>query len=334
MIIKIKRNILEQGIIGLLALAAFAWILIGVSFTTNYVFGANITNNTVLARVNITNTEPNITFVVVDDDTASPASQIDLTPFGVTVVTCNATIFEYNGVNDINANKTNGTFYIQSIGSLAAPDNNSLYRNESCGRCTQNSATNISCDCRFAVQYYANDSSTWRCNMTITDKGGTQVSGSELNLSSSGVSNTVTINKLLAINTSTLIDYGNLSVTQTSSEIRNNVTNAGNINLNLTLRGYGGTNESIGQNVTMMCDLGNISFGSQRYMVGNAGTAFANMVNLTNQTVNTNFTFPSRVDDANFGADRNSTFWRLQVPLSVGGICNGTIIFGAVDAEP
>lgn len=331
MIIRIKRKTLEQGIIGVFVLFLIISILVGVSFTTNYVGAANTTNNTVLARVNVTNTEPNITSVVVTP------SQIDLTADGTTIVTCNISVFDYNGWQDINPNATNATFHIQSVGRDGSTDNNYRYRNESCGVCTQGggSSTNATCECKFGLQYYTNDSSTWICNATIGDRGGTQKSGSRLNLTDIDVSSAATVTKLLAINTSTSLDYGNLSVTETSAEIVHNVTNAGNINLNLSLRGYGGDNETLGQNVTMICDLGNITFGNQRYMVGSDrnGTAFADMKNLTNQTVITNSTFPARTDDAAFGFDRNSTFWKLQIPLSVGGLCNGTIIFGAVDAE-
>ena len=83
----------------------------------------------------------------------------------------------------------------------------------------------------------------------------------------------------------------------------------------------------------MICDFGNITIGNQRYFLGSTGIPFSDMTTLTNQTVKTNQTFPSRTDDTTYGSDRNSTFWRLQVPFGVGGICNGTIIFGAVDAE-
>ena len=336
MIIRIKRKTLEQAGIGMLVLFVIVFVLIGVSFTTDYAVGAtNVTNNTVLVRVNVTNTEPNITSVVVDDEVSVPASEIDLTANGATVVSCNASIFDYNGANDIDSSSVNATLHIQSVGRDGATDNNSRYRNESCGRCVQVSATNITCDCRFAVQYYANDSSTWLCNISIRDSGGTGAPGTRLNFSDSDVSGIVTITKLLALNTSTLLDYGNLSVTQTSAQITHNVTNVGNINLNLSLRGYGGTNETIGQNVTMICDQGNISFDNQRYALGtnNDGIAFADMRNLSNQTAVTNLTFYSRVDDSAFGWDRNSTFWRLSIPLGIGGLCNGTIIFGAIDAE-
>ena len=100
MIIRIKRKTLEQSLIATFILASLIFIIIGVSFTTNYVTGAtNVTNVTVIAKLNVTNTEPNITAVTLnDDDTSTP--EIDLTANGVTVVTfhchriiCNAFIF-------------------------------------------------------------------------------------------------------------------------------------------------------------------------------------------------------------------------------------------------
>ena len=353
MIIRIKRKTLEQGIIVALLLFAAISALVGVSFTTNYVSGAtNVTNATIIAKVNVTNTEPNITTIRIDDGTSSPPNEIDLTANGATVVTCNATVFDYNGFEDITGkNKTNATFFINSVGSTAADDNNFHYTNSSCNRCRQATAAEAApkdptnqrtaiCDCKFAVQYYANASSQWTCEFIVQDKGGTQISGLELNLTDTDSNSSgVTVTKLLAIDAPVILNYGNLSVTQTSAEIMHNVTNVGNINLNLSLRGYGGINDSIdhpGHNLTMICDFGNISIGNQRYTLGSEfadSTSFNSMRDLTNQTVRTNLTFPRRVDDNNFGADRNSTLWRIQVPLSVGGLCNGTIIFGAVDTS-
>src|SRR3989338_10168820 len=109
-IITVKRKFLENGIVGMLALFMILSVLIGVSFTTTYVIGAaNVTNNTVLAIVNVTNTEPNITSISI-----TPLL-IDLTANGATIVTCNISIFEYNGWQDIDPNATNATLHIQSV---------------------------------------------------------------------------------------------------------------------------------------------------------------------------------------------------------------------------
>lgn len=353
----IKRKTLEQGIIGLVMLFIIGFALIGVSFTTNYVTGAaNVTNATIIARVNVTNTDPNITSIRIEDGTPSPPNEIDLTANGVTIVTCNATVFDYNGFEDItDKNTTNATFFISSVGSDAADDNNSHYTNQSCNRCVQaNDAPEPSrtayCDCKFAVQYYANDSDSWTCEFTVQDKGGIQVSGLEINITDTDSNSSgVTVTKLLAIDAPAILDYGNLSVTQTSAEIVHNVTNVGNINLNLSLRGYGGTHGDFlhntsfpSNNLTMICDYGNISIGYQRYSLVGGLSDFNDMRILQNQTeiltgltgpAAVNITWPQRVDDSHVGNSRNSTYWKIEVPLSVGGLCNGTIIFGAVDAE-
>jgi len=332
----IKKKGLGSIMVGLLLLGVLIFVLFGVGITGYSVFGVNITNISVIAKVNVTNTEPNITSVVVDDDNGVPANEIDLTANGVRRVTCNATVFDYNGVGDINTAKINATFFINSMRYDAADDNNHHYTNSSCGVCETLTSTTARCTCTFGVQYYANYSSSWLCNVSVTDHGGSQVNERKINLSDYGVSNPVTVTRLLAINTTNILDYGNLTVTETSSEILHNVTNAGNTGFNLSLRGYGGTNESTGQNVTMVCDLGNITFGNQRYALGSdliGTTSFNSMHVLRNLTNITNLMLPHRIDDAVLGRDRNTTLWRLQVPLSVGGLCNGTIIFGAVESS-
>jgi hypothetical protein len=359
MIIRIKKKTLEEGILSVFGLLIIISILIGVSFTTNYVAGAtNITNKSVIAKVNVTNTEPNITAIRIDDSTPSPPNEIDLTANGITVVTCNATVFDYNGFEDITGkNTTNATFFINSVGSNAQDDNNSHYTNSSCNRCRQATAAEAApndptnertaiCDCKFAVQYYANASNTWTCEFTVQDRGGTQVSGLEINLTDTDSNSSgVTITQLLAISSPGILDYGNLSVTQTSAEIVHNVTNVGNIPLNLSLRGFGGINDSIdhpGHNLTMICDYGNISIGQQRYSLVSGLSDFNDMRILQNTTeiltgltgpAAVNITWPQRVDDSHVGNSRNSTYWKIEVPLSVGGLCNGTIIFGAIDAS-
>ena len=334
MIIRIKKKTLEQGIIGIILLFAVISALIGVSFTTNYVAGAtNVTNATITAKLNVTNTEPNITSVILDDLNDAVANEIDLTSNAVTQVFCNATVFDFNGWQDIDADSVNATIFVTSNGVDAADDNNDHYTNRSCGNCAQgSSSTQAICNCKFPVQYYAN-ATEWKCNISITDKGGTGQQGKSeyLNFSRSGT-DTATITQLLALDIPTsVLDYGNLSVTQTSAAIVRNVTNVGNLDFNLTFRGYGSDNETIGENVSMICDLGNITFGNQRYVVSNNVT-FDTMRNLTNQTIDSNFTLSQKTDDNNIGLEFNETFWRLQIPLSVGGICNGTIIFGAIEA--
>ncbi len=320
MIIKIKKRYAEWALNLFISSLALAALFLGISVNSNDVIGANITNQTVIAKVNVSNTEPNLYKVVV-------INPVDLNANGAATVVCNGSYSDTNGFDDIK--NVTATFYDSSVAASNAQDSNSShYTNYSCLPCTVVTGTgnrNGSCVCQFSVQYYANPASVWQCNMTINDTGG---------LLSSENSSFATINEVLGIGVENyLIDYGNLSVSQTSPPIVKNVTNTGNMPINVTLRGFGGGDEEIGMNLSMICEFGaNITFGYQRYYPGN-NTPYADMYNLTNQSRQIfNLTIPKRTVDAGFGNSTNSTYWRLQVPTGAGGMCNGTIIFGAVDS--
>jgi len=324
MIIKIKRKYLEYATYALASIVTIVILFFGVSLTTDSVFGANVTNATVIARVNVSNTEPNLYLVKIDSP-LDANKNIDLTANAAANVVCNGSFQDINGFDDIK--NVSATFYDITVASNAADDNNTHYSNTSCGTCSVVAGTNNqngSCLCQFAVQYYANPTN-WQCNMTINDSGG---------IVRSQNSTFYIINEVLGINVeSSILDYGNITVTQTSNPTRQNVTNGGNIPINITVRGFGGSNESIGQNLSMVCETGtNITFGNQRFYPGN-NTAFGDMYNLTNKTRQIfNLTVPQRTTDSGLGNSSNATFWRLQIPLGASGICNGTIIFGAIDA--
>jgi hypothetical protein len=320
MIIRIRRRALRSAEIVLWILLVLSFGFLGLTIEGSDVLGLNISNQTVTARVNVTNTEPNLYKVVLTE------SPIDLNANGAKTVTCNGSFQDTNGYDDID-NVTATLFYEGTL-SNAQDDNNTHYSNISCGPCDVVPNTgnqNGSCLCNFAVQYYANPG-RWQCNMTINDSGG---------IVKSENTTFYTVNEVLGISVeSNILDYGNMSVTQVSRPTRENVTNGGNIPINITLRGYGGDDEEIGRNYTMLCDFGaNISFGFQRYTFDNS-TAFGDMHNLTNQTRQfPGLTIPRRMNSTNFANSTNQTFWKLQIPSGVAGICNGTIIFGARDVS-
>ena len=71
---------------------------------------------------------------------------------------------------------------------------------------------------------------TWLCNGTAIDNQG---------LTGTNITNT-TVDPLFALNvTSDFIDYGNLGIGDQSNEVPINVSNIGNQNLTITVRGYG-----------------------------------------------------------------------------------------------
>jgi hypothetical protein len=323
---KIKRKRLNQIIFVVLGLFFCTFIILGITITTSNVIGANITNTTVVTRVNVTNTEPNLYEVSVIPST------INLNPGGVFNVICNASVYEANGWTDIR--NVSATLYHTDYGDGITSDNNFRYINNSCLNSSNEvyceskdgSANNASCYCVFPIWYYAYNGS-WQCNMTVSDSFG---------LNSTNWSSIATVNTVLGIDTPTEIDFGNLSVTERSSYIRGNITNWGNVPINITVRGFGGSEETPStRNLSMVCPTTgslNISNTYERYSLTNT-TAFENMFNISNTSRMLNLTIPFRENDITYGNSTNATFWRLEVPVGVTGACNGTIIFGAVDAS-
>ena len=316
MIVRLKRRTLQHSLAAALAFFVFLFLFSSLSIVAPSAFGANDTNRTVIARVNVTNTEPTLYNVKVE------STPIDLTAGNATTVICNGSFSDPNGYTDV-TNAT-ATLYRTAVASNAPDDNSTHYTNSSCMPCEVVDGTgnaNGSCLCRFAVQYYA-ENGTWQCNMSISDS---------VLLNSTRNSSVFRINEVLGINVETTsLDYGTLSASQTSAPTRENVINIGNIPLNVTVRGFGGDDETTGENFTMLCEAGsNITFGNQRFSLYN-NTAFIDMHNLTNQTRQVPLlTIPKRTENNALGNSSNSTWWRLQIPLGPAGICNGTIIFGA-----
>jgi hypothetical protein len=266
------------------------------------------TNITTL--VNVTNSIPEIIAVSIDGGVP-----IDLIEGSTKTVECNITVRDYNGNADVNY--LNATLYSTDYSTRdAALDNNTNYFLETpvCTNTSQTANTAIySCD--FEVWYFAYNG-TWECNASVTDSYGYSGNGA----------NTSTINPLYAINVTSVIDYGNMAVgdTSTSSETAN-VTNFGNMNINISVFGYGGTDFATGNNLAFICEQGNITVDNKRYSA--VDQAWATMTSLTNESaiiggltvLNQDTEIPVF----------NQTYWRLYVPPNPFGQCNGTVVFEA-----
>ena len=201
-------------------------LFIGISLVTYNVIGIN--QSLVITKVFVWNTEPTLY-----DMEVTPSS-IDLNPGNTTLINCTGYVWDYNGWQDIK--NVSAHFYDLTYGYGADVDNNYRYINYTCGNatttCREITETNASCTCLFNVHYYANNG-TWVCNMTITDDGGNATERIYNFNSSNNLS--VTINPVLALNTPEEIDYGNLSVTETSIEKILNISNFGNIPINISV---------------------------------------------------------------------------------------------------
>ena len=282
----------------------------------NYTWQVNCTDNSTSYNTGtsgifnltlISNLAPIVTSVFIE-------SQIDLAPGSAILVFCNASVTDENNISDIS--KVNATLYDISVGSASPDDKNDHYTNESCKiMAWSNYQANYSCS--FELEYFANNAS-WACNITATDS-----------MNSTGSANKSTrISDMVAIDISpSVIDYGSLEGTQTSNDINVTITNFGNIAINATVMGFGVYQ---GDSLAMNCTTGNIPVGNQRYsQIYN--TVYGSMTSLTSsQTPIANITLQQRTDDFSYASDRNNTYWKLQMPLSTQGTCNGTIIFNAV----
>jgi hypothetical protein len=313
-----------------------ALVLAGIFVDSYYASGALYWN--VTTRLNVTNTEPMMYNVILDDLTDVPPEVIILNAGGYSEVLCNGSAYDPNGQSDL----FNATAIIYATNAKFQPglSNFNKYLNQTCNESYNVPGTtmNRSFICRFKVEYWA-ENTTWECNMTIRDHGGTQLPSAGITSINTSGTDTAVVYSLTAINVSSpILDFGNLSVTDTSTMKALNVTNVGNVNTNYTLYGYGGNESTLSNaNLTcMLCYMGNISVQYMRWSnVSNANYDDMIMLNSTVQKV-TRAVLLNRTDDAtpvSIGTTANTTYWRIRVPLSVGGMCNGTIEFSATSAS-
>lgn len=287
-------------------------------------------NDSLISRVNVTNYAPKVVGVILDDNVTGAPREIELNPATVRKVWCNATVVDRNGKDDIIL--CNATIFHISSTAPAANDKNHHYSNNSCVMSNENTY-NLTCSCTFDVWYFANNGS-WTCNMSAWDNGTLNLNGLSTHNSSNG---SAAIQPLFALNVPQYVDYGELSLGSISAEDEIvNVTNIGNMALDLQLYGFGGTVRPLAynleNNLSMKCQLGNITVGNERFSV-TSGQAFADMTNLSGQFRNpaavATFNLAQRISETDNST--KNTYWKIEIPeYSVKGQCNGTIVFNAV----
>ncbi len=308
----------QIGFILTLLVVAAVYIACNSLFGYSFLQGNNSRNVTIDTTVNITNSLPEVLFVSIE----SGATNITLNAGTEKLITCNATVRDWNGGSTI-TNVSATFFYNLTKTSTGVDDNNDHYTNVTCNVSSTYDIYTRNVTCTFPVQYYANNG-RWRCNVTAHDPY-VGFNESVVNFSTSGF-NTTNIDALLALNVTTLIDYGNLSVGDTSDPQQANVTNLGNQNINISVRGYGNYSY-LANNVGMYCDIGNISVDSEKFnLIG--GTNIANYRNLSHSATQVpGMTMLQQTNDSQ--QVLNTTYWILFVPPNPFGRCNGTIIFQA-----
>lgn len=325
------RNLGESRVVlvGLVFLEAVVFTLLVYSSIAPYVgvvlAGVGEDNVTVITLLQIGNVFPEILNVSIDNGAAG----VDLTPNSTKTVTVNITARDYNGEGDI-ANITSEFFDMASSSYGDTDDNNDHYTNSSCIIDTAyGDAYEVSALCTFGVWYYANNA-TWNATVLVTDNSS----------KTDQADDTIAVNTLLALLLPDNLDYGEVNATGVSDENQTDVTNVGNVVLNLSLSGYAVT---VGDGYAMNCTLGsvqNISIMYEKYNVTTSSpgvinlTGFeSNYTNLTSSVLINEFNLNKRLNDTDqFIDDTNSTYWRIYVPMGVAGNCSGNIVFGAVQS--
>jgi hypothetical protein len=283
-------------------------------------FGYDVVDNITL------NSPPNISSVNVDDELTIPQNEINLIPADVKQIFCNATITEYDGENSlVNAS---GRFFDNVLSTYGSSnDNNNHYENNSCNiNYSYGNSYEAEISCKFEVWYYAN-SQNWNCTIDVND-----------NLSIHSRKGDITlINPLLALGLDSIVTF-DLQFGDITNEEEINVTNYGNIKINLSLSGYGFTeNDGNAMNCTEGTT-GNISINYEKFNLTLSNSGLINITQFENKYTNITsypdvkkFNLDYRKNDLSNEAI-NATYWRIYAPPEASGDCQGNIVFGAVQA--
>ena len=138
-----------------------------------------------------------------------------------------------------------------------------------------------------------------------------------------------TVNELLALNSSDVIEYSRITPNTNSTQDSNvTIYNLGNTMIDLNLYGYG---EAQGDNLAMKCDIGNITIEKQKFNLTSANSDYSysmsSLANLSNAQTFTGFNLAKAKSTAGSSA---IIYWKIGIPKFIRGACNGTVVFGAV----
>jgi hypothetical protein len=287
-------------------------------------------NATVQTFLEVGESFPEIINITVDDFNES----ITLNANSTKTVSCVARIVDYN--DDDSLDTVTAVFYDTVLSTAGGPDdNNTHYTNSSCIFDLDFVEWNGHLDddyhalgiCTFEIWYYANPGN-WNCSMTVTDNASL----------SDTQQDDITIDELLAVGLPDFINYGTVNATYVSDEQIANVSNVGNVELNLSLSGYA---QTPGDGLAMNCSLGRngyIDLDYEKYNLTETTpgsvtlTSFENLyLNLTSAPVVKEFNLPYRQEET-YNEAVKSSFWRIYVPQGAAGSCQGNIVFGATVA--
>jgi hypothetical protein len=318
-----KKNTVE------ILMITFLLLVIAVLFiapiTALNTIGPNYKNVTVRTNLTITHSKPDVLNVTIYEALNMSNKNITITAGSTKKIYCNATVRSWEGFNDITL--VNATLYHVSTSSHNASDDyNNHYTNSSC---ILNSSLTAGAPftgwfvCSFDVLYYSNNG-TWNCNATVSNS----YTSINSNFTGSGY-NTTVFYPVYALNVTDGIDYGALAMSQNSADIYANLTNLGNMDINVSVEGYGARkNDGLAMNCTTN---GNITVGNERFSVLSSQSFDLKtpLVSTSGGVDIPNLTISKQTIDGVLKI--NATYWQILVdPLNnPAGNCTGNIIFTA-----
>ncbi|HYD03644.1 MAG TPA: hypothetical protein VEC16_05075, partial [Alphaproteobacteria bacterium] len=230
----------DVNISGSLVSGPYNWSIICIDEN----FGAAISE-----EWNISVRIPPIIYEVNVTDFSDPDNSLILSAGSTQTIYCRAVVSDPFGPS--NVYNASATFYY--FLNLSNNDDDPVvhYTNFSC-LLNETTVNNKTFSCGFDVQYYANNG-TWNCNITINNNQSIPQSGIAAN----------TIAPLYAINLTDGLDFGNVNSEVPSANVSVNITNFGNMLINVSLQGYAVV---IGDNLGMNCSDGtNVSISNIRF---------------------------------------------------------------------
>lgn len=265
------------------------------------------------------NSFPDFTSVLVDDSISTPENKIDLIAASTRKVSCEAVVEEYDNQSLKNIS---GVFFGESSSYSGPDDNSSHYTNNSCFvNSSYGNLNQTMIECGFNVWYYAN-SENWTCVIEAEDNLDVKADGSDKTF----------INSLLSIGADSEVYFGEIEEDTVTNETRINITNYGNVEVDLSLHGYG---NSPGDGLAMDCKTGDIPVDYAKYNLTSPNPGNMNFPemsglyeNLTSSPETKEFNLSQRTDNLISPAIK-PTYWRIYAPESVGGDCSGNIVLGA-----
>ena len=296
-------------------------------FSINVSGGLSVNGNaTVLTTLGVANVAPEILNMSINQ-----GSQIVLNVNSTKVVTCEALIRDFD--NDTYFDSATGVFFNTSY--TDPEDNNAHYTNNSCSinrsfvswKGISDTIYTALVNCTFRVAYYAAPGN-WNCTIFVNNTIPLNITGTK----------NISIAELLGLELPNSINYGLVNSTSVSQEETVNISNAGNIKVNLSLSGYA---KSVGDGNAMNCSGGpveNISIMYEKFNLTASndvndlpGLEAGNYTNLTASVAVKQFDLGPKQSDITNDAV-NSTYWRIYVPVGIAGTCNGNVVFGATKA--